>query len=229
MEQRSVSQTADTRKGIRWLHAELHRLLSDLSYENASASDSPGGGDGRGRGRGMGEGGGRAAMWQKVVGMCGAQRVLAESVLYQITAKGHVSQHLRFSVTQQTYKECLRSHTSPQLLRAWVKLAQAVFTLPLPSQHCCILLRHTTRLQICRHLAMGRFFRGWGGVGGEEESRRQAGVGVGGLIGGGGGNVLVQEMFGMWCVAHEEGGRSKRFNEAVLCATKAWASKVKIL
>ena len=72
--------------------------------------------------------------------------------LQRLTRKAHVSQHCRFHLSQETYKLCRTSHTSPQMLRAWVRLAQAIFCLPTPAHLRRSLARALNRLRLARCL-----------------------------------------------------------------------------
>ena len=199
IDQRSRLLDADIDQGVRWLHSELQRLLSDFTVScmrpwPTSAL-------------------GRQPDIQTISHECRAEEGRAFVSLARAAEKGHISQHQRFNVTQLTIKDCLKSHTSPQLLRAWARMANAIFALPLSRVHLRWLVRNVRRLQICR--CFDRMLCRHGAAGGRGHMTPDHDLQA--L------QASPRDAFQMWCIAHSECGRQRRRKEAILCATTTWA------
>ena len=139
----------DTRKGIRWLHDELYRLLSDLSSSIFPAASHDlircsVQGDLTRSEQALQKT--KNSLWQEMLRDARALHNLAQDVVARIGLKRHASQHLRFAVTQQTFKECLQTHTRPQLLRAWARFSQALFAMPPAALQRRKIIRQAQRL-----------------------------------------------------------------------------------
>lgn len=171
MQQAALGRHTDARHAIRWLHSELGRILSDLRYRHQKAqADSGSGGAMRLESTGPGHdseshvevewiagsslGASRAECARGAKEQMAARLQAQQMRLQRLTRKAHVSQHCRFHLSQETYKLCRTSHTSPQMLRAWARLAQAVFCLPLPPHLHRSLARAVNRLRLARCLGI---------------------------------------------------------------------------
>ena len=195
IDQRSRLLDADIDQGVRWLHTELQRLLSDFTVSCMRLWPS----------RALG----RRPDIQTISHECRAEEGEAFVSLARAAEKGHISQHQRFNVTQLTIKDCLKSHTSPQLLRAWARMANAIFALPLSRVHLRWLVRNVRRLQICRVLCRHGAAGGRGHMTPDHDLQALP--------------ASPRDAFQMWCIAHSEYGRQRRRKEAILCATTTWA------
>lgn len=132
-------------------------------------------------------------------------------------SKAHLSQHCRFQMSQETYRQCRAAHTSPQMLRAWVRLAQAVFTLPAPPLHRRSLLRAVNRLQVARLQPPA----GWGAeqACSSRLTSRQC------RMSGGRRRLAWAHHWSWWCNAHAECLSRRARKEAVHSAASAWSGK----
>lgn len=236
----------DTRKGIRWLHEELYRLLSDLSSSIFPAAShdlircSVRGDFSRSEQALQKT---KTSLWQEMLRDARALHNLAHDVVARIGLKSHVKQHLRFAVTQQTFKECLRTHTRPQLLRAWARFSQALFAIPPAALQRRKILRQAQRLltSSCIIRLQSRLQRvrerNRGFAAGSLSPRQECDahwLSVGGEGGGDASRKAVmliehwqqQGMFARWRDVQQEGERRKRYDDAVECVTSSWALKL---
>jgi hypothetical protein len=242
-----------TRKGIRWLHEELYRLLSDLSSSIFTAASHDlircsVRGDFSGSEQALQKT--KTSLWQEMLSDARALHNLAQDVVARIGLKSHVSQNLRFAVTQQTFKECLRTHTRPQLLRTWARFSKALFAMPPAAlkrrktlrqaqrllTYSCI-IRLQSRLQRVRERNRGFAVAGGCEGSGSLSPRRECDahwLSVGGKGGGDTSRKVVmliehwqqQGMFARWRDAQQQGERRTRYDDAVECVTSSWALKL---
>jgi hypothetical protein len=232
LEQRALARAYDSRQGIRWLFGEMQRVLIDLNSTCTltTTASVPGSANQR------------IAVLKRLRDSR-PDKTKIEEAIRRIVSRRHVLQPHRFSITQHTYKECVRSHASPHLLRSWVRLSNGVVALPPSTLQIIQLLRCVKCVQVCRDVNRlccrghststdldSYLLRDSGREEGEDREMDGWALGsardVGGVADYDAISGAKQDVFEHWYVAHCEIGRTRRRNQALLCATNTFACKL---